>query len=131
MPLIDTSAWVEYLRHTGTPVTLSVRRALRDGTAATTDIVVLELLGGSTDAARLRRWERLLARCEFLDQVPRDDAEAAAGIYRRCRSGGETPRAVNDCLVAAIALRNERPVLHRDRDYAVIARHTALDVVQP
>ena len=129
MPLIDTSAWVEYLRRSGSPVTLQVRRALQEETAATTDIVVLEVLSGTTDAARLARWERLLARCEFMDQVPRDDAEAAASLYRACRRAGETSRAVNDCLVAAIAIRNQVPVLHRDRDFDVIARHTTLEVV--
>jgi predicted nucleic acid-binding protein len=127
--LIDTSAWVEYLRRTGTPVTLKVRRALRDDIAATTDVVVMEILSGTTDPARLARWERLLARCEFVEQSPRDDAEAAAHIFRRCRAGGETPRAVNDCLVAAIAIRTDIPVLHRDRDFDVIARHTTLQAV--
>lgn len=128
MPLIDTSAWVEFLRRPGSPVTLSVRRALKEDTAATTDIVALEVLSGTTDVARLTRWERLLARCEFIEQVPRDDAGAAASIYRACRRAGETPRAVNDCLVAAIAIRHQVPVLHRDRDFTVIARQTSLQL---
>jgi predicted nucleic acid-binding protein len=56
------------------------------------------------------------------------DAEAAAVLYRDCRRGGETPRAVNDCLIAAIAIRHDLPVLHRDRDFDVIARHSTLPV---
>jgi predicted nucleic acid-binding protein len=126
--LIDTSAWVEYLRRSGTPITLKVRRAIRDSTAATTDVVMMEVLAGTNDTAQLARWERLLARCTYLEPVIRDDAESAARLFRVCRSAGETPRALNDCLVAAIALRCGLPVLHRDRDFDVLARHTGLEV---
>jgi predicted nucleic acid-binding protein len=35
---------------------------------------------------------------------------------------------MNDCLVAAIAIRNGVRVLHNDRDYEVLARHTPLRV---
>lgn len=57
------------------------------------------------------------------------DAEEAAHIYRVCRRAGETIRSMNDCLIAAIAIRNDVPVLHRDRDYDAIARHFPLRLV--
>ena len=31
-----------------------------------------------------------------------------------------------DCLIAAVAIRERAHVLHRDRDFDVIARHTDL-----
>jgi predicted nucleic acid-binding protein len=62
-------------------------------------------------------------------QLHRIDAEEAARIYRGCRGSGETVRSLSDCLVAAIAIRNDVPVLHRDRDYDVIARYFPLGVV--
>ena len=33
------------------------------------------------------------------------------------------------CLVAAVAIREEVPVLHADRDFDLIAEHTSLRVV--
>ncbi len=33
-----------------------------------------------------------------------------------------------DCLVAAIAIRADVPVLHADRDFDTLARHTDLSV---
>jgi predicted nucleic acid-binding protein len=56
------------------------------------------------------------------------DWERAAGIYRACRAGGTTPRTQIDCLVAAVAIRVEVPVLTADRDFAAIARHTPLEL---
>ena len=61
-------------------------------------------------------------------QLPRVDVEDAASIYRACRRIGHTVRSTNDCLIAAIAIRNDVPVLHRDRDYDVIAQITGLRV---
>lgn len=128
--LVDSSGWVEYLRKTGSAQNIAVRRALRDDTAATTDVVLLEVLAGTTSPERVAAWQRLLGRCEFVPQVPRMDVEAAAGLYRECRRAGETIRSLNDCLVAAIAIRHDVPVLHRDRDFDVIAEHSALQVVR-
>ena len=129
MILIDTSAWVDYLRRSGSAAGRAVAHAVRDGAAATTDVVIMEVLAGTTDPDRLTSWERTLDASELLEQLPREDAETAAHLYRTCRRAGETPRQLTDCLIAAVALRNDIAVLHRDRDYAVIARHTGLQVL--
>ncbi|WP_073389921.1 type II toxin-antitoxin system VapC family toxin [Jatrophihabitans endophyticus] len=129
MLLIDSSAWIEYLRRDDTSASEAVRAAIRDQQAAVTDVVLLEVLGGTTSSARLERWQRLMAGCAYLEQRPREDVETAADLYRRCRSRGKTPRALNNCLLAAVAIRVNLPVLHRDRDFDVLARHTPLQVV--
>jgi predicted nucleic acid-binding protein len=97
----------------------------------TTDAITMEILAGSTDPVRISSWERLLASCTLLHQEPLDDALSAARPYRDCRRAGETPRTLMDCLIAAVAIRNEVPVLHRDRDFDVIARHSDLQVARP
>ncbi|WP_167760880.1 PIN domain-containing protein [Geodermatophilus sp. DF01_2] len=97
--------------------------------AATTDVVLLEVLAGTTDEMHADRLRRFLAGAAHLRQESPIDAEMAAGLYRACRRGGEAPRSLNDCLVAAVALRNGVPVLHRDRDFAVLAQHTDLRTV--
>ena len=48
MILVDTSAWVEYLRATGSPVHLRLRRLIADeDDLATTEVVIMELLAGA------------------------------------------------------------------------------------
>ena len=54
------------------------------------------------------------------------DYEDAAALYRACRRSGETVRKLIDCLIAAIAIRTDLPVLHADADFDVLARHTPL-----
>jgi predicted nucleic acid-binding protein len=128
MILADTSAWVEYLRATGSDVHLALRRLLTEDepVLATTDVVWMEVLAGAVDDRQLAALEHALARTELLPVHGPVDYEDAAALYRRCRRVGETVRALTDCLIAAVAIRNDVPVLQRDRDFATLARHTPL-----
>ena len=127
MTLVDTSAWVEYLRATGSTTHRAVRRILdRDEPTHTTDVVVMEVLAGARDDDHRDRLRRLLARCEYVPVEGLDDFETAADLYRVCRCEGETVRALTDCLIAVVALRASISVLHADRDFDVLARHTGL-----
>ena len=127
MILIDSSAWVEFLRATGSPAHLRVRSALRDGTdLACTDVIVMEILAGARDDADRDRLRRLLYGLEFLGVEGPADYESAAGLCRLCRRGGEAPRKLSDCLIAAVAIRNDVELLCEDADFLAIARHAPL-----
>lgn len=127
MILADTSAWVEFLRATGSPIHRRLRDLIAgDGDLATTDVVMMELLAGPTTQDEMARLRRLLLRFQLLPVEGLADYEAAADLYRRCRAGGETVRKLTDCLIAVVAIRNGATLLHRDHDFEVIARHTTL-----
>lgn len=130
MILVDTSAWVEYLRATGTQAHMSVRSLLTEGEPlATTEVVVMEVLAGAHDETHRLALRRLLLRCELLTLSGLADYEAAADLYRTCREAGETIRALTDCLIAVPAMRAGAAVLHADRDFDAIARHSALTTI--
>jgi predicted nucleic acid-binding protein len=127
--LADTSAWVEYLRATGSPAHARLRELIAgQGELATTEVVVMELLAGAAAREEVARLRRLLGRFELLPLEGLADYEAAADLYRRCRAGGETVRRLTDCLIAAVAIRHGATLLHRDLDFEVIARHSRLQV---
>lgn len=126
MILVDTSAWVEFLRDTGSPVCTRVDELL-DGEIRTCDPVRMEVLAGARDETHLRDLRRLLARASIVT-TRRSDYEEAAVLFRTCRRGGETVRRLIDCLIAALAIRAGVPVLHADADFDVLARHTALQI---
>ena len=128
MILIDTSAWVEFLRDTGSPVCVRVDDLLA-GDIATCDPIRMEVLAGARDEGHLGDLRGLLARAIVLGAEP-VDYEQAAAIYRGCRRHGQTVRKLIDCLIAATAIRHSVPVLHLDTDFEVIRRHTTLQVEQ-
>ncbi len=126
MILIDTSAWVEFLRNTGSQICEQVDRLLERETYVC-EPVVMELLAGARNDAQLTELRRLLARCTTL-QTTSADFEMAAAIFRQCRRGGKTPRKMLDCLIAAIAIRNDASLLHCDQDFLAIAEHSSLSL---
>lgn len=129
MILVDTSAWVEFLRGTDSRMHHRVRQVIAaEEPLATTEVIVMEVLAGARDEVHLRQLRRLLLRCELLPLHGLVDYEAAASLYRACRRHGETIRRLTDCVIAVPALRADAAVLHADRDFDVIARHSALRI---
>lgn len=127
--VVDTSAWIEFLRAKGSPT----HRALVDAIESNTPIVVpevvrMELLVGDTSERRAAELKRMLDSFRVEPTLPIVDSEAAAAIHRACRRTGETVRNLIDCQVAATAVRLNLPLLHRDRDFEIIARHTRLQL---
>lgn len=126
MILIDTSAWIEFLRDTGSPVCLRVD-ALLDEEVAVCDPIRMEVLAGARNERHLSDLRRLLARASSIPVGPIDYEEAAA-LYRLCRGEGDTVRKLIDCLIAAAAMKASASILHMDADFDALARHTALRI---
>jgi predicted nucleic acid-binding protein len=128
--LVDTSAWVEFLRATGSETDRRLTELLeREAELATTDVVVMELLAGARDAANHDDLRRLLyGRCSFVAVEGPHDYERAAAVYRGCRSAGVTVRKLTDCLIAVVAMRADIALLHRDGDFDAIACHAPLRI---
>jgi hypothetical protein len=115
--LADTSAWVEYDRATRTRVDTRLRALIAaDTPPAVTEPVIMEVTAGARDAARADQLRRLLLHGGLLPFDPAADFDAAALIYRRCRQTGITPRGMIDCMIAAVAWRNNAALLCRDAD---------------
>ena len=126
MSLIDTSAWIEYLRKTGSRTNIEVRRTLNID-AQICDVIRMEILAGARDQQHVTQLEKLLARATTIKTEPVDYDNAAA-IYRACRKLGVTIRAQIDCLIAAIAIRTNTKIIHHDSDFDAIAQVTKLKI---
>ncbi|MDX2380788.1 MAG: PIN domain nuclease [Acidimicrobiia bacterium] len=122
MILVDTSAWIEFLRDTGSDVCVAVDRLL-DADLGICDAVSMEVLAGARNERHLIQLRGLLARATMLPTTPAD-YDAAASMYRSCRARGETVRKLIDCLIGAVAVRAGAEILHADVDFSALARHT-------
>ncbi len=131
MILIDTSAWVEYDRATGSTVDHRLTELIRDdGPLAVTEPVLMEVMAGARDDQRERSLRRLLLRFHLLAFDTAADFDAAARIYRRCRRDGVTPRGMVDCLIASVARRHEATLLAQDVDMYRVARIVGVELDQ-
>jgi predicted nucleic acid-binding protein len=120
--LVDSSAWVEFDRATGSPVDRALTDLIgSDGPICVTEPVVMEVCAGARTDARERDVRRLLERFHLARCDAVADFDGAVRIYRRCRRVGITPRGLLDCLIVAVALRCGHEVLAHDRDLTAVA----------
>jgi predicted nucleic acid-binding protein len=124
--VVDSSAWIEYLRRTGSPVNLEVRRLISAGAdVCLTEPVIMELLAGAGPKT-IEAVETLVGAFPVLPVDATVDYHEAAKVYRTVRSSGCTPRSLLDCLIAAVAARRGATLVHGDRDFRVIAERYPL-----
>ncbi len=129
MILVDTSVWIDFFagRDLAHVATLE-QFILADEDLALCGIILTEILQGITDDTAHRRVRRYLNPLIMLP-MPETVFIRAADIYRKLRKQGVTVRKTNDCIIAATALEHRCQLLHNDRDFAPIAKHWRLKVV--
>jgi predicted nucleic acid-binding protein len=115
--LVDSSVWLEFFRQRGTPAAHLIRQLITSDPTVLLGCppVRMEL---AVDLDDLRRHRTL----KVYDGLPSagitdDDFDLAAAIYRAVRQSGHTIRSHQDSVIAAIALRQDATVVHRDVDF--------------
>jgi predicted nucleic acid-binding protein len=118
--LVDTSVWVDVLRDRSGSAKDVLESALEGDKAVLTRFHQLELLQGARDE---REWSLLREHLDvqdYLEGGPESWPDAAR-IYFDLRRAGKTVRSPIDCCIAQIAMDHDVLLLHRDRDFEVIA----------
>ncbi len=86
------------------------------------------LIGGARHGDREWHVRRLLLGVHLLGFDAAVDFDAAARIYRRCRSAGVTPRGMLDCMIASVASRHGASLLALDADMTRLADVVGADM---
>lgn len=129
MILADTSAWVEYVRATGSPVHRRLAALIAAGEpVSVTEPVIMEVLAGARSDESEADLRRLLLRCELAAFDVVADFEGAVRLFRRCRGAGVTPRGLVDCMIASVAWRRGAALLAHDADMSRIAAVAGIDL---
>lgn len=129
MILVDTSAWVEYDRATGSSVDRRLTELIAsDNHVAVTEPVIMEVVAGARSGEREADLRRLLLRFNLLRFDVVVDFDAGAGIYRACRRVGVTPRGMIDCMIASVAHRHGSTLLALDADLNRVADVIGIEV---
>jgi len=127
--LVDTSAWVEYDRATGSAVDRRLTELIATGgRVAVTEPVIMEVLAGARNDEREADLRRLLLSFHLLQFDIAVDFDAAVRIYRNCRGVGVTPRGMIDCMIASVARRRGAVVLSNDVDFERVASVVGIDL---
>jgi hypothetical protein len=122
--LVDTSAWIlHFARGSG----FDLRLVCQPDDRVLCLPVFQEILQGIRNEAASRSIRSILEAALFVENpLSQTVFLEAADLYRTSRRRGRTIRSSVDCLIAACAIRSDLTVLHRDRDYPILAEVSPL-----
>jgi predicted nucleic acid-binding protein len=129
---VDTSVWIDFFAGRSSPQVEYLSGCIEFGyeEIALTDIVLAEILQGLSTDRDVDRVEDRLSVFEVLLLRSLADFRKAASLYRTARRKGITVRRTSDCLIAAVCIRENVPMLHADSDFDHLASATELAVVR-
>ncbi len=129
MIVVDTSVWIDVLNEVESERAIRCAGLVRDGApVALTDVVLTEVLQGLRTDREAQLVEARLRAFPVLRLQALEDFALAASLYRAARRQGVTIRRTLDCLIAAVCVRENAPILHADMDFDRLAGCTALRV---
>ena len=124
--MVDTSVWIDYINGIVNWQTERLHHTIATTSAVVVaPIIIQEVLQGLQEKNYLRIKNSLLSY-HIVTIDPVDLAIHAAELYRFLRKKGIAVRKPNDCQIAYLAIYYGFPLLHKDRDFKYIARHTNL-----
>lgn len=130
MIAVDSGLWIDVLRGRDGERVRRLRRIQASGALIViTDVIYMELLRGARTAAEIKRLRLLLGQAPILRTSELGDFERAAELYRLARAEGQTLRNTSDCLIAAVCIREQVPLLHDDADFDRLADVSELQVL--
>ena len=113
--LIDTCAWIDFLRGKEGALGNAVERALSDDTALICGVVMAELLQGAKGNKERQQLDFLFANVPCLNLEPAD--WIAAGTFLQSLRARGITLPLTDAVIAAIAQRCGVPVLTIDAHF--------------
>ncbi|MFA5344577.1 MAG: PIN domain nuclease [Kiritimatiellia bacterium] len=124
--IVDTSVWIDFFHGKNSPEVHTLERILVEGKdVCICGVILAEVLQGIREdgdyRATLSRFESFL----FLPMNQHTFVKAAE-LYRILRHKGITIRNTVDCMIAAVAIEHDIPLLHKDRDFNPIAEYCGL-----
>ncbi len=125
MVLVDTSVLIGFLKgHADGKILMFKEILSHDIPFGISAYTYQEVLQGARDEVELQTLKNYLStqHIYYLEQEAASYEEAAM-LYFNLRSKGITPRSTLDMLIALTAIKNSLALLHRDRDFDIMAGH--------
>jgi predicted nucleic acid-binding protein len=127
--LVDSSVWIDFFNGKSTVQARFLHNLLHENERVCVCPPILqEVLQGLERRDYYNRVLGDLMMLEILICEPVMAAGKAADLYILLRQKGITIRKSNDCLIAYHAIHFGAKVLHVDRDFSLMVKHTALKV---
>lgn len=129
MILVDTTVWIDFFAARSLPHVVALETIIkRRENICICGIILTEVLQGIRQDSEFRKTKDLFNTLILLP-MPYTVFLKSADIYRKLRKIGITIRKPLDCIIASVAIENDIPLLHNDKDFQPIEKHCGLKVL--
>lgn len=129
MLLVDTTVWIDFFAaRSASHVALLEDSLNREDDICICGVILTEVLQGIRDEREYRKTKSYFESLLFLPMT-RETFISSADLYRHLRRKGLTVRKPIDCMIAAVAIEHDVPLLHNDRDFHPLERHYGLKTI--
>ena len=126
MVLIDTTVWIDFFAESSLPHVEVLENLISDREdICICGIILTEVLQGIRKNSEYKKTKELFGDLLFLP-MHYSTFLRSADMYRSLRRKGITIRKPLDCMIASVAIENEIPLLHNDRDFNPIEKFFGL-----
>jgi predicted nucleic acid-binding protein len=126
MVMVDTTVWIDFFSARSYPhVKVLENLIVNRENICICGIILTEVLQGIRKDREYRRTQELFKSLIFLPMEYSSFIQSAE-IYRTLRRKGITIRKSLDCMIASIAIENDIPLLHNDKDFLPIEKYFSL-----
>jgi len=128
--LVDTTVWIDFFDdNPGTHVDILEYAIKNNQNICICGVILTEILQGIHSNNEYNKTKTYLGQLIYLSMGQNIFLESAE-IYRSLRKKGITIRKPIDCMIAAVAIANNIPLLHNDRDFELIENHLSLKTIK-
>ena len=129
MVLVDTTVWVDFFADCRAPHVAALQELIEnEEDLCLCGVILAEVLQGIRSDADYRKTKEYFDDLLFLPMRQATFVRAAE-LYRSLRKRGTTIRKPVDCMIASVAIEHDLHLLHDDRDFDHIAKHSKLKVL--
>jgi hypothetical protein len=126
MVLVDTSVWIDFFAARSSDHVVALENLIINRKdVCICGIVLTEVLQGIRKDSEFKKTRDLFNNLLFFPMSFSVFLKAAE-IYRDLRRKGITIRRSVDCMIASVAIENDIPLLHNDKDFKAIEKHCGL-----
>jgi predicted nucleic acid-binding protein len=128
MVLVDTTVWIDFFADRNEPHVAALQELIENQEdLCLCGIILAEVLQGIRSDADYIKTKDYLDDLIFLP-MRQETFVRAAEVYRSLRKRGVTIRKPVACMISSVAIEHNIRLLHNDRDFNYIAKHSKLRV---
>jgi predicted nucleic acid-binding protein len=127
--VFDSSTWIDFLNGKQSRNAALLQLQIREFYPVhICPPIFQEILQGIKNDERFEEVRDLVFGLNLLSLDPYFAVDGAISLYRKLRKEGSTVRKPNDCLIAFYAIHFKLMLVHNDKDFDKIAKHSALKI---